>query len=173
MSANSLPSGRPGTPAWAARSLAPNAAPKRTPRVGDRTVITRRGVSKRDWLFMGLLVAALGVTASMLLSYQSASRVDGPALDATNVEHAVNAAADGPATQTEAVPTNVTEIVSNPPSAEVVFGGAVIGNTPVRVARANFDADYLVRLSGHDPQLVRVNVNSPATIVVSLKPVGQ
>jgi hypothetical protein len=172
-SADSIPSGRPGTPAWAARSLSPSAAPKRAPRVGDRTMIVRRGVSKRDWLFMGLLVAALGVTASMLLSYQSASSVDGPELDATNVEHAVNAAADDPAAQAEPVPANVTEIVSNPPSAEVVFGGAVIGNTPVRVARANFDADYLVRLTGHDPQLVRVNANSPATIVISLKPVAQ
>jgi hypothetical protein len=136
-------------------------------------MIVRRGVSKRDWIFMGLLVAALGVTASMLLSYQGASSVDGPELDATNVEHAVNAAADDPAAQAEPLPANVTEIVSNPPSAEVVFGGAVIGNTPVRVARANFDADYLVRLTGHDPQLVRVNANSPATIVISLKPVAQ
>jgi hypothetical protein len=172
-SSDSLPSGRPATPAWAARSLSPSGTPKRAPRAGDRTVITRRGVSKRDWLFMGLLVAALGVTASMLLSYQSASSVEGPEQDATNVEHAVNAAADDPAAQAEPVPANVTEIVSNPPSAEVVFGGAVIGNTPVRVARANFDADYLVRLTGHDPQLVRVNANSPATIVISLKPVAQ
>lgn len=174
MSSDSIPSGRPpATPAWAARSLSPSGAPKRAPRAGDRTMIVRRGVSKRDWIFMGLLVAALGVTASMLLSYQGASSVDGPELDATNVEHAVNAAADDPAAQAEPLPANVTEIVSNPPSAEVVFGGAVIGNTPVRVARANFDADYLVRLTGHDPQLVRVNANSPATIVISLKPVAQ
>jgi hypothetical protein len=162
MSSDSLPAGRPATPAWAARSLSPSGAPKRAPRAGDRTMIVRRGVSKRDWIFMGLLVAALGVTASMLLSYQGASSVDGPELDATNVEHAVNAAADDPAAQAEPLPANVTEIVSNPPSAEVVFGGAVIGNTPVRVARANFDADYLVRLTGHDPQLV-----------ISLKPIAR
>jgi hypothetical protein len=167
-------SARPALPPWAARSISPGPThSRRSPRPGDRTVITRRGVSKRDWLFMGLLVAALGVTASMLLSYQSSGTVEGPALDATNVEHAVNAAADPPAAAADGVPTNVTEIISNPPSAEVLFGGAVIGNTPVRVARADFDADYLVRLNGHDPQLVRVSANSPATIVVSLKPVTQ
>jgi hypothetical protein len=166
---------RPGLPPWAARSISPGPAPsRRAPRPGDRTVITRRGGAKRDWLFMGLFVAALGTTAAMLLSYQSGGTVEGAALDATNVEHAVNAAADAPATTADGVlPANVTEIVSNPPSAEVLFGGAVIGNTPVRVARADFDAEYLVRLNGHDPQLVRVSANSPAKIVVSLKPVAQ
>jgi hypothetical protein len=165
------PSQRAAGPAWAARSLAPAPASKRASRVGDKTIVTRRGSSTRDWLFIGLIVAALGVTASMLLSYRNENNAsEAAAADATNVEHSVNAAADSPAKQNAATaPSNVTEIVSNPPNAEVVFGGAVIGNTPVRVARTNFDADYLVRLGGYDPQLVRVSSSSPSTIVVALK----
>jgi 3-oxoacyl-ACP reductase-like protein len=138
-------------------------------------VITRRGrgVAAKDWLFVGLLVSALGITASMLLSYRSAPKQETAASPATTVEHAVNAATTptGVAPAQQPVAANVTEITSNPPNAEVVYGGAVIGNTPLRVARADFNADYLLRLSGHESQLVRVTAASPGSILITLKPV--
>jgi hypothetical protein len=154
-------------------------APRRGPRAGEQTVITRRRrTSARDWLFVGLLVCALGVTASLLLSYRSPSATVSADTDATTVEHAVTAPGEGAAapgtpgtgTEAQAAAGNLTLIVSTPAGAEVVAGGAVIGNTPVRVARTNFDADYLVRLAGHEPQLVRVMPASPTTIAITLKP---
>jgi hypothetical protein len=149
-------------------------APRRRDRAGDRTIITRKGVSTRDWIFVALLVGAVGVTAGVFLS-NSSDEADTASSDAATVEHTVNSAVEGEGQQAQQgardvndVVANVTEIVSNPPNAEVVFGGAVIGNTPVRVARASFDADYLVRIGGFHPQLVRVTSTSPATILVSL-----
>jgi hypothetical protein len=152
-------------------------APRRGARAGEQTVITRRPrTSVRDWLFVGLLVCALGVTASLLLSYRSPSATESADGDATTVEHAVNAPGEGaaaPGAAAQTVPAaNATLIVSTPAGAEVVAGGAVIGNTPVRVARTNFDADYLVRLAGHEPQLVRVMPASPTTIAITLKPIA-
>ena len=146
---------------------------RRAPRPGEQTVVTRRrGTGTRDWMFVGLMVCALGVTASLLLSYRNHGRIESTETDATTVEHAVNAAAEGVAPP-EAQAADITQIVSTPAGAEVVAGGAVIGNTPVRVTRTEMDTDYLVRLPGHEPQLVRVMGTSPATIAITLKPLAQ
>ncbi|HEX4355603.1 MAG TPA: hypothetical protein VHZ95_21905, partial [Polyangiales bacterium] len=50
------PTQRPAAPAWAARSLAPPPSSKRPARVGDKTIVTRRRSTSRDWLFIGLIV---------------------------------------------------------------------------------------------------------------------
>jgi hypothetical protein len=176
--------------------------PRRPRRPGERTLImtrrTKKG-SKRDWVFVVLLVAALGLTASMFLSQQA------PA------EEIVDAAAyeEDPQYQDEAqdpfAPTTLrpwaekdkatpprqsdtnaltareptvaangvhgvqaTELRSLPAGAEVVAGNAVVGSTPVRVARGSADMVYVLRLPGHESKVVRVGPNSPATIMVEL-----
>jgi hypothetical protein len=145
---------------------------RRAPRAGEQTVLTRRrGTSTRDWLFVGLMVCALGVTASLLLSYGTHSTRESAESAATTVEHAVNPPVE--AAPTPQAGEHITQIVSTPPGAEVVAGGAVIGNTPVSVVRSTMDTDYLVRLAGHEPQLVRVMAASPTTIAITLKPIAR
>jgi hypothetical protein len=175
--------------------------PRRPRRPGERTLImTRRPKkgSKRDWVFVVLLVAALGLTASMFLSQQ------------TPAEEVVDAAAyEDPQYQEEAqdpfAPTTLrpwadkdkekaapaqrqsdtnaltareptaaansvqaTELRSLPAGAEVVAGNAVVGSTPVRVARGSADMVYVLRLAGHESKVVRVGPNSPPSIMVEL-----
>ncbi len=65
---------------------------------------------------------------------------------------------------------NTTELVSTPASAEIVFGGAVIANTPARFTRPPYESDYLVRMPGYAPELVRIGPTSPQTVSITLKP---
>jgi hypothetical protein len=67
-----------------------------------------------------------------------------------------------------AAAVQTTELVTDPPQAEVVLGGAVIGNTPARVARGAQSTDYLLRKPGFEPQVVRVSAQSPERISVTL-----
>ena len=136
--------------------------PRRPRRPGERTLImTRRDPkrsSKRDWLFVVMLVAALGLTASMFLSRQTPAESE-EVVDASEYEDPQDeqqpdpfattlqpykakpaARADRPAqpAQTEssisASTIQATELRSLPSGAEVVAGDAVVGSTPVRVA---------------------------------------
>lgn len=165
-----------------ASSAPPPPLPRRHPRPGERTMIlTRRAhVATKDWMFVGLLVAALGVTASMLWSYrnqgtEAASHDESDGAGATTVEHAMTAEDNGAneaTTTAQAASANVraTELRSDPVGAEVVASGAVVGNTPVRVSRGDGGSEYTLRMPGYEPQLVRVSANSPATIHVTLQP---
>jgi hypothetical protein len=144
---------------------------KRELRPGERTmVLTRRNVFVKDWLFVVLLVTALGVTASMLVSYRSqpaAEEVDDTAQHAlTEGDPSQDDALNAP----QAGVVRATELRTEPAGAEVIVSGAVVGNTPVRVARESADVEYTLRLAGYEPQLVRVGANSPATIKVTLQP---
>jgi hypothetical protein len=132
------------------------------------TVMRRQPASSRDWVFIATLAGALAITASMLLSYRRPHGTRNA--DAASVEHTISAA-EQPTTDEAAQPkaaVPLTELRSDPPGAEVIVGGAVIGNTPVRVAHAEFDTDYLLRLGGYEPQLVRVTSASPNLIQVTL-----
>ena len=60
--------------------------------------------------------------------------------------------------------------MSEPAHAEIVIGGAVIGNTPAQIVRGDKDADYLLRKPGYEPQLVRVTPRSPKRISITLHP---
>lgn len=167
---------------FAARRESTTSAPpplprKRELRPGERTmVMSRRSVIVKDWLFVVLLVTALGVTASMLVSYRNQPSAEGGEEDTTSE----NALTEGeevdplnpPAEQkpAPAVAPRATELRSEPAGAEVVVSGAVVGNTPVRVPRESSDVEYTLRLNGFEPALVRVGSNSPATIHVSLRP---
>jgi len=120
-----------------------------------------------------LVVGALGVTASMLLSYRNTGEGDGESAEAVPEEEeqpedtALQAASAEPAAANSGV--RATELRSEPAGAEVVVNGAVVGNTPVRVARASSDVDYTLRLPGYESKVVRVGSQSPATIAVTLR----
>ena len=140
-------------------------------------MVTRRNkVNVRDWLFVGVMVGALGVTASLLLSYRNSHGTKTQRTEATNVEHEVNAPRESGANSVDTSASDetgaFTQIVSTPPGAEVVASGAVIGNTPVRVPRTSTNTDYLVRMAGHEPQLVRVMPSSPETVSITLNKLG-
>jgi hypothetical protein len=130
-----------------------------------------------------LVVGALGVTASMLLAYHNQSAGDAgenaegaapeeeqPEQDAPDdtAQQAARAEPEQPAASAGGV--RATELRSDPVGAEVVVNGAVVGNTPVRVARAGSDIDYTLRLPGYESKIVRVGAQSPATISVTLRP---
>ena len=122
---------------------------------------------------MVLVVGALGVIASMLLSYRSSG--DGESAEAAPEEEeptedtAMQAASAEPA-QPASSGVRATELRSEPVGAEVVVNGAVVGNTPVRVARSDSDVDYTLRLPGYESKVVRVGSQSPASIAVTLRP---
>jgi hypothetical protein len=65
-----------------------------------------------------------------------------------------------------------TLIVTEPAGAEIVLGGAVIGNTPSEVPRAAGEELYLLRLSGFESQLVRLTAHTRDVVRVTLKPLG-
>jgi hypothetical protein len=176
------PSAVPG-PHEVRRSLPPSLPRKRPLRPGQQTMIlSKRRSGRKDWLFVALVVGALGVTASMLFAYQNHSESDG----AENAEGAgaeeeqesaqeapddtaMQAASAEPEQPASAGSVRATELRSDPVGAEVVVNGAVVGNTPVRVARAGSDVDYTLRLPGYESKVVRVGSQSPATISVTLR----
>ena len=176
--------------------------PRRPRRPGERTLImtarNKKGGSKRDWVFVVLLVAALGLTASMFLSQQTPAE---EVVDASAYEDDSQAQPDeqDPFAQTTLRPwkgqgqaqaaaqkqsdTNAltarepapsantvqaTELRTQPSGAEVLAGDAVVGSTPVRVARGSTDMVYVLRLAGHESKVVRVGPHSPASILVEL-----
>jgi hypothetical protein len=139
-------------------------------------------LSTKEWLFIGLLAVASAATLYSLLIDDVTSPLEEDAGAATGVapEHVVTPAplpnpakanapsSPAPAPQPSAATRNVTEIVSEPAHAEIVLGGAVIGNTPAQVVRGEKDADYLLRKPGYEPQLVRVSPHSPRSITITL-----
>jgi hypothetical protein len=179
---------------------------RRPPRPGERTLIMSRRPkkgSKRDWVFVVLLVAALGLTASMFLSQQAPAEevVDASAYDDPQYQEE----SQDPFAQTTLRPWNrksqdqdkekpnsqsdtsaltahapgvaaagvqATELRSMPAGAEVIAGNAVVGSTPVRVARGSTDMNYVLRLPGHESKTVRVGPHSPASILVELGPLA-
>jgi hypothetical protein len=171
--------------------------PRRPRRPGERTLIMtarKKSGSKRDWVFVVLLVAALGLTASMFLSQQAPAE---EVVDASAYEDDSQAPPDeqdpvgvttlrpwkpqaqddqkqsdtNAATAREAAAANgiqATELRTQPSGAEVLAGDAVVGSTPVRVARGTTDMVYVLRLAGHESKVVRVGPHSPASILVEL-----
>jgi PEGA domain len=129
----------------------------------------------REWLFIGLLACASAATLYSLFVDDLAADVEEDTDAATTIEHVVTPAE--PAAEkvpkpaaTTASTAKTTEIVSDPPHAEVVLGGAVIGNTPAQVVRGPKEADYLLRKQGYESQLVRVTPHSGNSISITLRP---
>jgi hypothetical protein len=70
-----------------------------------------------------------------------------------------------------AVPT--TLIATEPSGAELLLGGAVLGNTPVAVARpVQNDETYFLRMRGFESQLVRISPQSGEAIRVTMVPLA-
>lgn len=65
-----------------------------------------------------------------------------------------------------------TEIVTNPPGAEIVLRGALVANSPARIVRPPYESLYLLRLRGYQPQLVALSMHSPDTIRIDLQPIA-
>jgi hypothetical protein len=145
----------------------------------EGTAIRVPSLSTREWLFIALLACASAATLySLLIDDVRSVEEETDAATGAAAEHVVTPApVPEPAerTETKAAPataaaasSNTTEIISEPSEAEIVVGGAVIGNTPARVVRGAQDADYLLRKQGFEPQLVRVTPHSPKTITITL-----
>lgn len=84
-----------------------------------------------------------------------------------------NAAQPAAATPAPSASANLTAIISEPANAEIVVGGAVVGTTPAQVVRGDKPADYLLRKTGYESQLVRVSPNSPKSVTITLHPKQQ
>src|SRR5262249_25524564 len=81
---STLPGNGFGTRRESMASAPPPLPRKRELRPGERTmVMSRRSVIVKDWLFVVLLVTALGVTASMLVSYRNQPSADAGEEDTT------------------------------------------------------------------------------------------
>lgn len=144
----------------------------------DVAAIRIPALNAREWMFIGLLACASAATLYSLLVDDVATEVEEDSDAATTIEHVVTPAeppvqaAPKPsaASPAAAATAYTTEIVSDPPHAEVVLGGAVIGNTPAQVVRGSKEADYLLRKQGYEPQLVRVTPHSGKSISITLRP---
>jgi hypothetical protein len=75
------------------------------------------------------------------------------------------------AVEAPAVPT--TLIATEPSGAELLSGGAVLGNTPVAVARpVSREETYFLRMRGFESQLVRISPQSGEAIRVTMVPLA-
>jgi hypothetical protein len=75
--------------------------------------------------------------------------------------------------ETEPTPASrlITLIATEPTGAELLLDGAVIGNTPLEVARpVTGEALYLVRFRGFEHQMVRITSSTHAAIHITLTP---
>jgi hypothetical protein len=171
------PSGAPELPRWNDRARVPEYERETLP---DTMAVRIPALSTREWLFIALLACASAATLYSLLIDDVTTPVEeeAEAATATSPEHLVRPAplpeSRKPGVESDVKPAvaapsaNVTEIVSEPAHAEIVVGGAVIGNTPAQVVRGDKDADYLLRKAGYEPQLVRVTPHSPQSITITL-----
>jgi hypothetical protein len=168
-------------PRWSERSRLPEYERETLP---GSMPIRIPALTMREWLFIGLLACASAATLYSLLIDDVTRPVedDADAAAAVAPEHIVRpaplqeqravkpspAVPAAAATSSAAKAANLTEIASEPAQAEIVVGGAVIGNTPAQVVRGDTDADYLLRKPGYEPQLVRVTPHSPKLITITL-----
>lgn len=176
---NPPPSGRE-MPRWSDRARMPEYDRETLP---ESAPIRIPALSAREWLFIALLACASAATLYSLLVDDMTTPVEEATESVTGAaaEHVVTPAPvpDPQRAQPEgetkaaapvAANANVTEIVSEPAHAEIVVGGAVVGNTPAQVVRGDKDADYLLRKTGYEPELVRVTPHSPKHITITLRP---
>jgi hypothetical protein len=186
----------PGAPEGAAEPMGRHSDYNRST-LPHGNVVRVPELSTREWMFIGLLLCASAATLYSLLVDDVTPAVEEDLEAATNVEHVVTpangdlaAAPSGaqpspgadpkaavpaappaptaPPPQPVAAVEKMTEIITDPPEAELLLGGAVVGNTPAKVGRSQLTTDYLLRKAGYEPQVVRVSPTSPDTITVTL-----
>jgi hypothetical protein len=168
----------PELPRWSERPRLPEYERETMP---ESMPIRIPSLSVREWLFIALLACASAATLYSLLIDDVTNPIedDAEAVTGAAPEHVVTPAPLPPVPEKSqakpaspaapaAASANLTEIVSEPAQAEIVVGGAVIGNTPAHVVRGDKDADYLLRKPGYEPQLVRVTPHSPKIITITL-----
>jgi hypothetical protein len=131
--------------------------------IGSKRLPPRRSestVSIAKWVLIGGLLS-LSIAA---IYWSTTRRPAAPPLTrpVTNVP---------PPRQHEPVPQGpTTEIVTNPPGAEVVSEGTVIGTSPTKIERSLYEQLVLLRKTGYEPTLLRMSISSPPVIQVDLKP---
>jgi len=77
-----------------------------------------------------------------------------------------------PAVPATGVP--LTLISTEPSGAELLVGGAVIGNTPLEVRRPSQGEElYLLRLRGFEPQMVKISLHSREAMHITLAPAAE
>lgn len=65
----------------------------------------------------------------------------------------------------------ITLISTEPSGAELLMGGAVIGNTPLEIARpAQGEELYMLRLRGFESQMVKLTAHSRETMHITMQP---
>jgi hypothetical protein len=129
--------------------------PKEEIGVGPRAMLDAKSVR---WAFAGASAVALIVGAFALL--HGGSNVRSVALR-TNTS--TSAAMQGP----------ITVIATEPSGAELLQGGAVLGNTPMEVPRPSDGvSEFSVRMAGFRPETVRLSPQSKEAIRLTLTPVG-
>jgi hypothetical protein len=68
----------------------------------------------------------------------------------------------------------LTLISTEPSGAELLVGGAVIGNTPLEVRRPSQGEElYLLRLRGFEPQMVKISLHSREAMHITLAPTAE
>jgi hypothetical protein len=126
----------------------------------------KRGLIDRvRWRSVGAVVALLLIGAITFWFRRQAS-------EASSVRAVPIDAAATSATQVPSVPRTV--IATEPAGAELLLAGAVLGNTPVEVAKPEQGEEtYLLRMRGFESQLVRITPQTSEAIRVTLLPLGE
>jgi hypothetical protein len=74
----------------------------------------------------------------------------------------------------QAAPVPLTLISTEPSGAELLVGGAVIGNTPLEVRRPSQGEElYQLRMRGFESQMVKVSLDSREVMHVTLAPIPE
>ena len=122
-----------------------------------------RNLLERLPLVLGALLAiALVAGATMWLKQRTTD---------TNAVRSIPISENASPAQPGAAGAEMTTIATEPSGAELLLGGAVLGNTPVEVTRPRHgDETYFLRMRGFESQLVRVSPHSGSAIRVMLLP---
>jgi hypothetical protein len=123
---------------------------------------------RQAWL--GLVTIGVVATALVVLAAYLKPRPDSvSAAQPSAVAVPAVAAAAEPAPPA-VVPGPRIRVESEPTGAHVVYQGAVVGTTPTEVPLPQGEMLYLLRLPGHQSQLLQLSPTSDARIVVAMRP---
>jgi hypothetical protein len=119
-------------------------------------------MQRLPWLLAAALAVAMVAAATFWVKQRTTDANAVRSIPISNAAPNAPAATSGPPT---------TLIATEPSGAELLLGGAVLGNTPVVVARPQQgDETYFLRMRGFESQLVRVSPHSGSAIRVMLLP---
>jgi hypothetical protein len=119
-------------------------------------------MERLPWLFGAVLAVAMIAAATFWVKQRTTD---------TNAVRSIPISNNVPSERAVTSASPTTLIATEPSGAELLLGGAVLGNTPVEVARPQQgDETYFLRMRGFESQLVRVSPHSGSAIRVMLLP---